>query len=184
MNNVKRLNNYKNIIYDFDGTLFKFKLDWTQWHDKVKAMIKKYEPSFEKEGLVNNIQNDYVKKYGKALKDKISSMNETYEIENIKKVTPNKKLIEYIRNRKNVINFVLTSNNHKLVDGFLKEYGIYERFEKIIARDDVFLIKPDSEGIEKILKGLDRKVTIMVGDTSNDELTARTSAIDFEMVKI
>ncbi|OGM05305.1 hypothetical protein A2715_05495 [Candidatus Woesebacteria bacterium RIFCSPHIGHO2_01_FULL_39_32] len=184
MNNFKLLNSYKNIIYDFDGTLFKFDLDWKGWHDRVKAFIKEHEPTFEKEGLVNNIQNDYVKKYGKSLRDKICSMNETYEIENIENVLPNTKLIDYIKTRKDVRNFVLTSNNHKLVDGLLKKYGIYDKFEQIIARDDVLLIKPDIEGIQKILNGENLKDFIMVGNSTNDELTAKTSGIAFEMIKI
>jgi len=65
---------------------------------------------------------------------------------------------------------------------FLEEFGILDKFERIIAFGDVELLKPNSDGfkyIKKDIPNIDLSKVLFVGDSSADELAAKVVGIDY-----
>ena len=184
MNDLNKLQNKKYIIYDFDGTIAKVNIDWSNWHNGVERIFLKYEPTFIRNGLVNQFQNPMVLKYGKPLKDEICKFNEIYEMTLYKDLKLNTQLIDYIKNNPKKINYILTSQNKSSLIKMLDELRITNYFYMFITRDDILFLKPDPEGIKKILLSNDVNDFIMLGDSIIDEQTAKSVNMDFEYIKI
>ena len=59
----------------------------------------------------------------------------------------------------------------------LKEYGLAA--DAIISRDDVTRLKPNKEGVEKMLAQFHTRDAVLIGDGTYDERAATTAGIDF-----
>ena len=128
--------------------------------------------------------NEMIGKYGQKIRDEICEVNKTYEFENCTGLVQNNELISYIKNNPQQKHHILTSQNHLLLDKLLSELKMKNIFEEIITRDDVYLIKPDPQGIKMIIQDHDIPEFIMLGDTSSDEQTTLAVGMDFEYIKI
>ncbi len=82
----------------------------------------------------------------------------------------------------------LDSNvGRKALDKMLKKFKIYEYFDITISRNEVNFLKPNPEGIFKILnffKNYNFKEKYFVGDSITDIKTARKSKKDFKIISI
>lgn len=184
MNNLARLKHKKQIIYDFDGTIAKLKINWAGWHDGIEKIFLKYEPSFDRAGTVHQYTNFMIKKYGRSIRDEISNFNKDYENTFCESMLINNDLIKYIKTNPLQKHHILTSQNHLLLDRLLDEINIRDLFEKIITRDDVLLVKPDTEGMLKIIDNQKVEDFIYLGDADSDKKTAEAVGMDFEWIKI
>lgn len=187
MNDLIRLKKYKNIIYDFDMTIAAIKIDWTGWHDQAEKLFKSYDENvvYPRSATVHLLQNEMVKKYGKGIGIGMSKMNEQYEYNFYKEIIPNKELIAFIKENKDKHHFIVSNQNRLLLTKALKELGIDECIERSITRDDVYYIKPDPEGLLKLIDP-NQPLTdyIYVGDVLSDEQAAQAVGMDFEYVKM
>ncbi len=178
MGDFSKLNDYKNVILDFDGTLASLVMDWGEWFDGMTSIYLKYEPSGEFVGKnFFLIQNDYVRKHGRILRDEIASFVSKYEERNIIGFEPNDELVKYVKDCPDKTYYVLSSQSRGGVLRGLKDLQIDNQITKVVSRDDVVFIKPDPEGIHKIISGLATRDFILLGDSDVDIQTAESVGI-------
>ncbi len=179
-------NHKKYFIYDFDGTLADIQIDWTDWHEGTARIMEKYNPDFNWHGgKVFKQVNDYIKEYGQRIRDEFWQFHREYEQDYVTGYLPNTTLLEFLKSNPSQVNFLYTSNMRQTVMPMLKEMEIVDSFDHKVTRDDVMLVKPEMEGMEKIyVPGTDKKDYLMFGDSHADEGLAYNFGIDFWQVEM
>lgn len=179
------LHHKTHLIFDFDETIFMLLLPWrnalvyaaNDLRNLDKNLYEKYENDI---GRLSEMQNKFVKKHGKKAKDIFIENNMRFESEHLQGVDINQELIDFINTATNVSLFVWSSNTRPVIEKVLKEFGIHHKFEKIITRNDVDLLKPSSEGFTLIYdQSIPKSQYLMVGDSMSDEGAAKAAGIDF-----
>jgi len=178
-------NNKTDLIFDFDGTIALLDMDWIEWHRGIAKIYKKYNASFEYHGEYLHVKiNDFIEEYGDTLRDEIVKFNYEYEKEFTKDLKSNTVLIDFIRNEIGVNMYVLTNNDSRNIKKHLMSLGLIDKFKKIVCRDNVKYVKPNTEGIDKIMGK--KKLTsdfLMIGDSlDSDGGVARVADIDFYLI--
>jgi FMN phosphatase YigB (HAD superfamily) len=180
------LDHYSHIIFDFDETLATLQIDWTGWYEGISKIILKYEPGIELPGIISHtLFNNYVKKYGESIRRELWQFSAEFELSANKGIIPNKKAIQLLRSiPKNKHIYLFSSNSRKIILQSLKYLDIEEKFDKIITRDEVDFIKPDTHGFTLIYDGqTPLSQYIMIGDSSSDSGLARNAGIKYLDVK-
>lgn len=169
------------LIFDFDETIARLNIDWSNWRPNIIKIIKKYDPSFEYHGGgINNWIISYTEKYGRSIRNDFVKFQAEFEKNGLKGYAKNIDLIEYIKNNDPQKNYLLTNNVMRTVLPILDEIGLKDRFEKIVALDTVFFLKPHPEGIMKIIdKNISLSEYVVVGDSEKDKQAARAARVDF-----
>lgn len=177
-------NNKTNLIFDFDGTIALLDLDWQNWHQGIANIYKKYNNSFDYQGEYLHVSiNDFIKEYGDVLRDEIVQFNYEYETKFTKGLKLNIALIDFIKKEKEIDMYVLTNNDSKNVKKYLADLELIDKFVKIICRDDVKYVKPNVEGINKIIENEKKSSFLMIGDSiDSDGAVAKAIGIDFYLI--
>lgn len=181
-----RNNKKTRLIFDFDETLLKIILPWERWEDKIKEKLIELDPKIyknykEKNINLSDLENEYVLKYGidNLIKENCADFESAY----FKDFIPNDKLIKFVENTKDYKIFVWSSNTKPTVEKALRNVGILNKFEKIITRTDLRLIKPYDEGFEKIYDPfISKRNYLLIGNSQSDMKAAKNSGIDFFLV--
>ena len=175
------------LIFDFDETIFKLLLPWDKgliYAEEQLINLDKsiYERYFLGKIDLNKAQNEYISKFGKKAWDLIYKNNLRFETEYYQGVEVNQELVDFIKKSKYKM-FIWSANTKKIIEKVLKEYKLLDKFKKIVARDDVNLLKPNPEGFSKIY---DPKVAkekyVFIGDSLNDKLAAQKAGIDLYLI--
>ena len=178
-----KLQKYQYIIYDFDKTIGEIQIDWEAWHDEITKIFQEFDPKFVRHGWVNKLQNAFFDRFGEPLRHQVVLKNAEYEISHYKGVIANQPLIDFIKQPKSAKQYILTANGIETTLKAMKELDLPEScFEKIFSREDIFYIKPNPEGVLKIIGNHDPKDFVLVGDSSYDAGAALNAGIDFEKV--
>ena len=173
----------KAVIFDLDGTLARFNIDYKTVRVEVKSflvreeipasilstresifeMLKKAEIFFK-----NNERRSSIKE----LRKKALMIAEKYELEAAKKTSliPGvKETLNTLKNMKLRLG-LFTVNSRISVDYMLKRFNLTKFFEAIASRDDVENVKPNIEHLRMVLKALNvnPSETIVVGDGVSD----------------
>ncbi|MCD6446011.1 HAD family hydrolase [Candidatus Bathyarchaeota archaeon] len=173
----------KAVIFDLDGTLARFNIDYKTVRVEVKSflvregipasilstresifeMLKKAEIFFK-----NNERRSSIKE----LRKKALMIAEKYELEAAKKTSliPGvKETLNTLKNMKLRLG-LFTVNSRISVDYMLKRFNLTKFFEAIASRDDVENVKPNIEHLRIVLKALNvnPSETIVVGDGVSD----------------
>ena len=178
-------NSKTDLIFDFDGTIVLLDINWNDWHKGIAKIYKKYNNSFEYKGEYLHIKtNNFIQKYGKALRDEIVEFNYNYEKTTTKGLQLNDALIDFIKNETNRNMYVLTNNDSRNVKKYLETLELIDKFENIICRDNVKYVKPNTEGIDKIIEVERSKSNfLMIGDSiDSDGSVAKVVGIDFYLI--
>ncbi len=172
------------LIFDFDNTLVSLEIDWKKWLDDTEVEFSYLDPDIltaYKQGYINlnNLQNMYIKKYGRKVRDRIIAHCGQFEGKHLRGYKVNEELISDIKTlgeRK----YIWTSNTRKTVVPILNELNILANFEKIITRDDVTFVKPGIDGYEFIHDPkYPKEDYLLVGDSGSDAKAADTAGIEF-----
>ena len=179
-------NNKKiDLIFDFDGTIALLDLDWTDWHRGVAEIYKKYNTSFKYHGeYLHMSTNNFIEEYGDVLRDEIIEFNYKYEKEFTKGLKPNSVLVDFIRDEINCDMYVLTNNDSRNIKKHLTSLGLINNFKTIVCRDNVKYVKPNAEGINKII-GKKKILSnfLMIGDSlDSDGGVAEATGMDFYLI--
>lgn len=172
------------LVFDFDLTIGKIVIDWWGWQDAMAKIIQKYNPDFQyKRGdRIDGLLNEQIKTQGDRLRQDFWKANSDYEQDHAKGFEPNPTIVDLIKNS-NLKMYIFSSNSKATLNKALSEFAILDKFEKIVSRDDVDYIKPDTDGFKYIL---DRSVPIanylFVGDSVSDEKVAQAVGMDFHKV--
>jgi len=174
--------NKENIIFDFDSTICKLKINWKTWYKEVTDLYHKYDPSYEEKDKkqIELDQNSFIKRFGKEFYQKLIKFQLNYEKKYYQGYLKNNSLIEFIKKNKNKRLFLWTSNHSDTVKPILKKLEINKSFTKKIFKNTVLYIKPSSEGFNLINQPKKpNKSYLMVGDSIFDQQAAKNSKIDF-----
>jgi phosphoglycolate phosphatase-like HAD superfamily hydrolase len=176
----------KFVIFDFDKTIACLNIDWTGWHSGVGKIFQKYDPSFDlhlRGKPIHTLQNEMYVRFGKQLKDDVDNFVKNYELQNTKEVTPIDKVLRFIddlsQSGKKL--YIWSSNHSALLNKYLTQLGIIDKFDLVVSREMVDFIKPDSFGFTKYFKPLDEYLNsfILVGDSSFDREAANNCHIKY-----
>jgi phosphoglycolate phosphatase len=179
------------VVFDFDGTLFKFVLDYKGMREAVKEVVIAggVPSSLLDEGdrirdFVNKML-DFGKVSGWSNTKTSSTMNEInsimdrYEWESAQKNTPVDGALEVLRNlrRMKLKTGLLTNNSRRSIMYLLEKNGFSRMFDVVVTRNDLgdfSNLKPSPIGLNLILAkfGVKANETIYVGDSVIDIKTA------------
>lgn len=178
----------KAVIFDLDGTLVEFKLDYkTERAEVIQLLIKKGIPASvlsTNEGMFAVLKRveTYMNNAGKQekelrqIKETVLSMADQYELQAAYKtelVPGIREALRTLRDMKLKI-ALFTIDGEKATSYMLSRFRIGRFFDAIITRDSVSAIKPDPAHLRAALKTLNVKPNeaIVVGDSTLDMRSA------------
>ncbi len=177
------LDNYDFLIFDFDETIAKIEINWQPWCSRVLALFREYEPNFELQSdcEVENWQNYFLTKYAHTdLRLKWQNFCDQFEF-NATGLKPNEKVVELIKKSPQK-KYLWSNNGFDFLKLQLEKLDIGNKFEKIITRDQMELIKPNALAFEAIIwdKVSPLNNYVMIGnDWDNDFRAAKGAGIDY-----
>jgi phosphoglycolate phosphatase len=177
------------VIFDLDGTLANFNLDYKALRGEVKeylihtgipaSILDVNESLFE---MLNNAEI-YTKNNGKsdqvfdAIRSQALSIAEKYELEAAKTTELLSGAIEALNELKklNLKMAICTTSSDKAASYIVNRFKIDNYFQQLVSRDKVKHVKPSTEQCETALKALKvpPKNIIVVGDSEADMKSAK-----------
>jgi phosphoglycolate phosphatase len=181
----------KAVVFDFDGTLFQFVLDYKGMRNAVRQAvvargvpISLLEESDRIRDFVNKMlncakANRWSEAKTSGIMNDINSIMDRYEWESAQNNTPVDGALEVLGNlrRMKLKTGLLTNNNRKSIMYLLEKYGFSKMFDAVITRNDLNdfnNLKPSPVGLNLVLTEIGAKAneTIYVGDSIIDVKTA------------
>ena len=179
----------KAVVFDLDGTLASFNLDYKTVRARVKAhliqngipdsLVSLNESVFE---MLRKTEN-WARKAGKSdefiqeVRDGALAITEKHELEAASSTTLMPGVAETLKALRGMgLKIGLcTINSQKSVTTILERFGIAELFDVTVTRNQVAHVKPDPEHIEAALNvlGVSAREAVVVGDSSVDMRSAR-----------
>jgi HAD superfamily hydrolase (TIGR01549 family) len=183
------LPNIQAIIFDMDGTLFDLNVNWQKVRNKLDEHTKnKYRlgngPIFQT--LFTGFK-EVEKRFGKAAVEELEGILMGLEHRDAIEKSKPKDLyrlgIKWIENKspEKKILAIVSSNFRKTLDDVLKKHNNAIRFDMIISREDVEQMKPNPEGLIKVIDKYDLSPSncIYIGDLKSDEDAANAAGMLF-----
>jgi phosphoglycolate phosphatase len=177
----------KAVVFDFDGTLFQFVLDYEGMRNGVKdAVIAAGLPASAFQGgeRIRDIVNE-MRKYAKAnnwtdkktqrVMDEINRVLDHFEWESAQSNSPAdgaKDVLETLK-RMGLKTGLLTNNSKRSITYLLKKYSFTKLLDVVVTRSDLGdfnYLKPSSIGLAKVLEklGIRANEALYVGDSVVD----------------
>ncbi|UJG43544.1 MAG: HAD family hydrolase [Candidatus Heimdallarchaeum endolithica] len=178
------------IIFDLDGTLVQSNILYSEIKKELKDLLKGiiskelYEefvsiPRSILEILSYISKNDSSCFYSK----KAWEIVENYEIKGYENATIHDDVLPTLKilKEKGATIAILTNNSRKLTDFAMKQFNLNKYVDFVVTRDDVERVKPDPEGIYKIMKKFNRskEETLFIGDSWLDAESAFNAGVKF-----
>lgn len=176
-------NNKKHIIFDFDETLCTLHIDWHAWVLDLEKFIRTFDPNFSMSQVDNLaiMQNEYTARFGNPFKDALISFNRETEKKYYSGYTPIHPSLALLPQASKLANlYIWTTNDTATISPILKELHIEQCFKKIIGRNNITYIKPNSDGFQYIYeKDTPLEQYLFIGDSNADRQAAQSAKIDF-----
>jgi HAD superfamily hydrolase (TIGR01549 family) len=179
----------KAVIFDLDGTLTSFNIDYRSVRADVRSFLIRAglpasvlslnESIFEmlKKTEIFMKNNGQPEKAFMEIRRKALEIAEKYELEAAKTTGLLPGVLETLKALKkmNLKLGLCTINSEKSTNYILKKFGIADFFDAITPRDYVKYVKPNTEHLEATLKALNVKPeeVVVVGDGSSDMRCAK-----------
>jgi len=165
---LKTVANIKLFIFDLDGTIVNFLINWTKVKEKIRKILK---TSHSLTPLIPSIE-EFVT--DSELKKRIYKVMENEEMKVAKKLKVDEDIVKLFKKLKNLgYKFVLvTLQGYKPAVEALNRLNIYEYFDLVISRDEK---KTREEQIKMALKMMHVKASqaIIVADKLMDISVAK-----------
>jgi HAD superfamily hydrolase (TIGR01549 family) len=179
----------KAVIFDLDGTLASFNLDYMALRSEVRGflLIKGIPASVLSinESIFDmlNKAKIFLKNSGKSARTINKTRNEALDIAEKHEMEAAKttgllpgvtETLETLKKMKLKLG-LCTINSQKSTEYILKRFRINKFFDAVVPRNKVKEVKPDSEHLEVVLADLEIKAdeAMLVGDSSRDMRCAR-----------
>jgi len=169
--------NIKCIIFDLDGTLANFPIDYESMRKELRTLFDDKDQKFKP--LIDSINNlSFDSKTPNILKRALSVVDK-YELNSLDGVKLNKEIMD-IYSGTELTKIILTRNSSRLVNSFLEKFDLVKP-QMILSRDDVVELKPSIEHIQPVFKKFkfDREEYLLIGDSVHDKLIAQSSKINY-----
>ncbi len=178
-------------IFDFDGTLVKYTLDYQSARDEVMEFLRVegFSPDVYREMRITAIleavrteleKGDRSSDY-EVIKGRVFEIVGRYEAEAAQETDLHSGVVEALEALKkwNLKIGLVTMNNSMVVEGILKRTGIEGFFDAVVCRGDVDLYKPHPEPLNIVMErlGVLPRETIYIGDSPVDVEAARSARI-------
>ena len=179
----------KAVVFDLDGTIVDFNIDFNAARAEVVHLLTKQSlPSSilsvnESVFVTLRRAKRRMKENGKAeqefvkLKEKVVAVVERYESEAARETNLIPGILETLKTlREMKLKIALfTANGEKSTNHILRRFRLRQFFDAIITRESVLAVKPDPVHLEAALKALKVKPeeAIVVGDSVRDMECAR-----------
>lgn len=173
----------KAVLFDIDGTILDT-LDFV--FSAVKYTLRKYKYRISKKILTEAAGRPLLEYYQFILPsedhEKLANTHRDFQKDKhtMNKPFPNvKKVLQKLKKAKIKIAGVSNRSRESLIKS-LQTAGIYEFFDVIVAVEDVERPKPHKDHPLKALEslGIDKGLSIMVGDAENDILAGKNAGIE------
>jgi phosphoglycolate phosphatase len=177
------------VIFDLDGTLADFNLDYKSVRAEVKSFLLNREVPTSilstKESIFQMLDKtriflknqDKPEKAVEEISQEALAIAEEYEVEASRKTSLLPSVIETLRilKKKGLKIGLFTINSQKSTEHILERFGIADFFGITVPRDNVKHVKPSTEHLEAVLEAIevDRDEAIVVGDGVNDMKCAK-----------
>lgn len=172
------------LIFDLDETLAHIILPWDIWEKDIEEKLKKVDLNILRDYKnhkinLSQLENLYVSKHPQTL-DLMIKNSKKFESENLQDIRINHELVDFIKTSKNYHIFLWTGQHSNTVKTVLKKLGILEKFEKMATRNNVKLLKPETDGFKLIYDGKTEKSKyLFIGNSWYDRKAANAVGIDF-----
>jgi phosphoglycolate phosphatase len=179
----------KAVIFDLDGTLANFNLDYKALRAEVRgylmrigvaaSVLKVNESIFEmlKKAEIFVKNNCKTAEAFEEVRTQALAIAEKYEMEAAATTSLLTGAVETLKdlNQMNVKIGLCTTSSEKAANYILQRFKIDEFFKVIVSRDRVKYVKPDTEQFELAFKtlGVRPKATVLVGDSTVDMQSAK-----------
>ena len=189
MAKVKDAMTIKAVIFDLDGTIASFNIDYRAVRADVRSfLIKRGLPASVlsiNESIFEMLKKTeiFMKNNGKSEKtmmetrQKALAIAEKYELEAAKTTSLLPGVLETLKALKKMDLKIglCTINSEKSTNYILKRFGIAEFFNAVTPRDSVKYVKPNTEHLEAALKalGVNPEEAIVIGDGAIDMRCAK-----------
>lgn len=176
---------YTNILWDWNGTLLddvkisidcvnvllkklnKKPTDLAEYYQMMEIPLQKYyenlfksrKTEFKYELCTENFQNNYPK-----------------FIDNASLMSGAKKMLEFFKEN-NCKQFIVSSFEKNYLNEYVKKFGVANYFDEISGDDDIHCA-PKSQRALDLVKGVDKKEILYIGDTQADVITAKDVGCD------
>jgi phosphoglycolate phosphatase len=180
------------IIFDFDNTLVKSNINFPAMKIHMARATKEFGLDFGAEEEIplrftaGNIIDEaakYDEENDTALANHLWDIVENFEREGMRNLSIDEDVFSMLKELKKheIPMAILTNNSREPTIEVLDRYSLRDYFELIIAREDVTRMKPDKEGIEKIIEKLswNHEMVIFVGDSWVDGVAAKNANVRF-----
>ena len=177
----------KAVIFDLDGTLFKFVLDYVGMRNAVREVViaEGVPPSAlnEDDRIRDHVNKmlDYAKrnkwseaKVNRSMRE-LNAVMDQFEWDSAQKNSPMDGALEVLRDlrKMRIKTGLLTNNSKRSVTYLLEKYGFKKMFDIVVTRDDLEdfnNLKPSPVGLSRILArlGISASEAIYVGDSVVD----------------
>lgn len=179
----------KAVIFDLDGTIAAFNLDYMTVRSEVRGLLVRAgvpgSVLFVNESIFDMLNKTeiFMKNTGKSARalNKVRSealaIAERHELEAAKVTSLLPNVVETLRTlRERHLKIGLcTVNSEKSANFILKRFGISDCFDAVVPRNKVKRVKPSGEHLQAVLKALkvSPKEALLVGDATRDVECAR-----------
>ena len=184
------------IIFDFDNTLVKSNINFPAMKINMARHAKKYGLDFGKDeeipnrytagNIIDEVEK-YDKKNGTNLTEELWEMVEKFERMGMENITIDQDIYTMLENLKEreISLSILTNNSKNPTVEVLERFNIASYFDTVIAREDVERMKPDKEGLIKIIEDLSLNLddVIFIGDSWVDGVAATNANIRFILIR-
>lgn len=174
------------IIFDFDATLSLLALPWDMWKVEFEKMLGNdnshtWGEYLNKDITLAEAQNIYLRNGGETARQTLTQFNAQFEKTLLEGVSHNHALLQEVDELPdNLYLYIWSSNSTETLKNVLTDLAVHHKFEKIVSRDDVSLIKPDPAGFDLLYKkDVPKDRYLMVGDSDADRGAAQAAGINF-----
>lgn len=172
----KRLEPFKLLVFDFDGTLVNLSTDWNSLRSYYCDLLNIDDKNTNFRTLLSQMREEKNKEiYNEALQVRTQAEKEGFSTSHI-----NHDLVSYIKTSQKICT-VFSMNTEKAIRSILQNLNILDKFEKIIGGDSISPPKPDPTGLKTLITDykMDRRDVVMIGDSDIDENCAHSAQTEF-----
>jgi len=134
--------------------------DW----DCTEAILRQFQTDVTRKVIIKKFQEYYL---GRDFDGLINNEKLLIKEDTLKKLS------------KKYLLAIFTGRPRKEAEYVLDKFKIIKYFMEIVSMEDVLLQKPNPEGLNKIMRKLDKSTAIYVGDSIDDLTAAKNAGIQF-----